>query len=68
VDQPAAWEELRAGLARFPDRVMFGTDHPSGTGTLAEMYREVRAFGLPGGVERRTLGETARGLVRLASK
>jgi uncharacterized protein len=66
VDQAGAWEELRAGLARFPDRVMFGTDHPSGTGTLAEMYREVRAFGLSEGLERRLLGETARDLTRPA--
>lgn len=59
----SAWEELRQGLRAFPDRVMFGTDHPSGTGTLAQMYAEFRAFGLPEDLERRLLGETARRLV-----
>lgn len=59
----SAWEELRQGLRAFPDRVMFGTDHPSGTGTLAQMYDEFRAFGLPEDLERRLLGETARRLV-----
>jgi len=59
ADQRTAWEALRVGISRFPDRVMFGTDHPAGTGTLAGMYREVRAFGLPGPLEARLLGETA---------
>lgn len=59
----SAWEELRQGLQAFPDRVMFGTDHPSGTGTLVQMYDEFRAFGLPEDLERRLLGGTARRLV-----
>jgi len=59
----SAWEELRQGLRAFPDRVMFGTDHPSGTGTLVQMYDEFRAFGLPEDLERRLLGGTARRLV-----
>jgi uncharacterized protein len=63
TDQRSAWAELRCGLAAFPDRVMFGTDHPSGTGTLAGMYEEFQAFGLPEALERRLLGETARRLV-----
>jgi predicted TIM-barrel fold metal-dependent hydrolase len=62
-DQAAAWAELRRGIAAFPDRVMFGTDHPSGTGTLAEMYADVQAFGLPDDQAPRHLGETARRLV-----
>src|SRR5262245_41110805 len=62
-DQSVAWDALRAGLAAFPDRVMFGTDHPSGTGTLREMYAELDAFGLAPDVARRLLGETAHGLV-----
>ena len=57
--QAEVWAALRAGLAAFPDRVMFGTDHPSGTGTLTGMYEELRAFGLPAGVERAMLGDTA---------
>ena len=59
----SAWEELRQGLRAFPDRVMFGTDHPSGTGTLAQMYAELEAFGLAEDLARRLLGETARRLV-----
>ena len=64
--QDAAWAALRDGLTAFPDRVMFGTDHPSGTGTLEEMYRDFRAFGLPGELEERLLGETAQRLVEKA--
>lgn len=63
ASQPAAWAALRDGLAAFPGRVMFGTDHPAGTGTLAAMYREVRDFGLRPDVERALLGETASGLL-----
>lgn len=55
--------ELRDGLAAFPDRVMFGTDHPSGTGTLADMYREVRGFRLEPATEAALLGGTAQSLV-----
>ena len=61
--QPDVWDQLREGLAAFPDRVMFGTDHPSGTGTLAEMYREVRAFGLAPDLEAKLLGGTAHALI-----
>ncbi len=57
------WTELRHGIAAFPDRVMFGTDHPSGTGTLAQMYREFHEFGLPREIEPRLLGGTARMLL-----
>jgi predicted TIM-barrel fold metal-dependent hydrolase len=63
VDQAAVWAELRRGLAAFPDRVMFGTDHPSGTGTLAAMYADVEAFGLAPEVRAALLGATARRLV-----
>lgn len=52
-------EAVREGIAAFPDRVMFGTDHPSGTGTLATMYGDVREFGLPPASEARLLGENA---------
>ena len=61
--QLSAWDQLRQGLRTFPDRVMFGTDHPSGTGTLQGMYEEFHAFGLPPDLEQRLLGETARRLV-----
>jgi predicted TIM-barrel fold metal-dependent hydrolase len=62
-DQGSAWDALRAGVAAFPDRVMFGTDHPAGTGTLQEMYAEFGAFGLAPDVACRLLGETAHALV-----
>jgi predicted TIM-barrel fold metal-dependent hydrolase len=61
--QAAVWAELREGLRAFPDRVMFGTDHPSGTGTLRQMYEEFHAFGLAPDLERSLLGGTARRLV-----
>ncbi len=63
VEQGPAWAALREGLRAFPDRVMFGTDHPSGTGTLRQMYQEFHDFGLSADLERRLLGETARALV-----
>jgi predicted TIM-barrel fold metal-dependent hydrolase len=62
----SAWDELRAGLRAFPDRVMFGTDHPAGTGTLAEMYADLDAFGLSPALVRGLSGGTARGLVERA--
>lgn len=61
--QRAIWDRLREGLAAFPDRIMFGTDHPSGTGTLADMYRDVRDFGLPPALQARLLGENALALM-----
>jgi uncharacterized protein len=64
--QASAWAELRDGLKAFPDRVMFGTDHPSGTGTLAEMYGEFRTFGLEPELEERLLSGTALRLVAQA--
>jgi predicted TIM-barrel fold metal-dependent hydrolase len=63
VDQAAVWAELRRGLAAFPDRVLFGTDHPSGTGTLAAMYADVEGFGLAPELRAALLGATARRLV-----
>lgn len=59
----APWDQLREGIEAFPDRVMFGTDHPSGTGTLAEMYEDFHAFGLAPEVEAKLLGGTALRLV-----
>lgn len=62
ANQRALEAELRQGLSTFPDRVTFGTDHPAGVGSLKEMYREVRDFGLPREIEQQLLGETARRL------
>jgi len=62
--QPEIWARLREGLAAFPDRVMFGTDHPSGTGWLADMYADVRAFGLAPELEAKLLGGNALALMQ----
>jgi len=64
IDQPAIQARLRDGIVAFPDRIMFGTDHPSGTGHLADMYGEVRAVGLPPALESRLLGDNAVALMR----
>jgi predicted TIM-barrel fold metal-dependent hydrolase len=63
-DQQVAQSALREGLARFPDRVLFGTDHPAGTSTLAAMYADAQRFGMTADTERRVLGETAARLTR----
>ena len=59
-----AQADLRAGVAAFPQRVMFGSDHPAGAGSLAQIYADVRAFGLPPEDERWVLGDTAAALMR----
>jgi predicted TIM-barrel fold metal-dependent hydrolase len=67
-DQAGAWAQLREGLRAFPERVMFGTDHPAGAGTLGEIYAEFRAFGLGPDLERALLGGTARRLMAQAPR
>ena len=59
ADRDVALAQFREGVERFPDRVLFGTDHPAWMGTLAGMYGEVHAFGLSPDLERRLLGENA---------
>ncbi len=63
ADQAAAWAALRRGLEAFPDRVMFGTDHPSGAGTLKEIYQEFHDFGFAPHLERALLSGTAGALM-----
>jgi len=55
----AARGALRDGVAAFPDRVMFGTDHPSGPGTLADMYGDFARFDLPAATHAKVAGLTA---------
>jgi hypothetical protein len=43
---------------------MFGTDHPAGAGSLAQMYADVDAFGLEAPLREAVLGGTALGLMR----
>lgn len=57
ADSPRA--QLSDGIAALPDRVMFGSDHPSGPGTLAEMYRDFKTLGLAPDVEAKVAGQTA---------
>ena len=47
----------------FPDRIMFGSDHPAGMGSLAQIYQDFYNFGLSERAQRALLGETARRLV-----
>lgn len=54
---------LVEGLRAHSDRIMFGSDHPAGMGTLAEVYRGLDAQGLPERVKENLLGETARRFV-----
>lgn len=67
-DQDRAWAELQEGLRLFPERVMFGTDHPAGAGTLEQIYREFYAFPLPEDVRRGLLLETAGRLINRPDK
>ena len=51
---------LLEGLRAHSDRIMFGSDHPAGMGTLADVYQGLDAQGLPERVKENLLGETAR--------
>jgi predicted TIM-barrel fold metal-dependent hydrolase len=54
---------LLDGLATRSDRVMFGSDHPAGMGSLEEIYRTLDRLGLSETVRENLLGETARRFV-----
>jgi hypothetical protein len=43
---------------------MFGTDHPAGSGTLAEIYRTLDKVGLGETVRERLVGGTAERFVK----
>lgn len=43
---------------------MFGTDHPSGSGTLVEIYKVLDGVGLREDVKERLLGATAERFVQ----
>jgi predicted TIM-barrel fold metal-dependent hydrolase len=55
--------QLLDGLAARSDRVMFGSDHPAGMGSLEEIYRTLDTLGLSETVKENLLGETARRFV-----
>ena len=54
---------LREGVEAFPDRIMFGSDHPAGLGGLAQIYRDFDDFGLSDRARAALLGGTARRLI-----
>ena len=61
---PEGWaRELFEGLANHSDRIMFGSDHPAGMGTLDEVYRTLDGLRLSETVKENLLGETARRFV-----
>lgn len=50
---------LLAGLGPRSERIMFGTDHPTGSGTLEEIYQALDRAGLPETLRERLVGGTA---------
>ncbi len=54
-----ARELLFEGLGPRSERVMFGTDHPTGAGTLEEIYRTLDRAGLAAPLRERLVGGTA---------
>lgn len=56
-------KKLLDGIATWSERVMFGSDHPAGMGSLEEIYRTLEVLGLSETVRENLLGETARRFV-----
>lgn len=54
---------LLEGIGAHSDRIMFGSDHPAGMGTLEEIYRTLDDLRFPETVKENLLGETARRFV-----
>ena len=54
-----AKELLLEGLGPHSERIMFGTDHPTGAGTLEEIYQTLDRAGLPETLRERLVGGTA---------
>lgn len=55
--------ELRDAVEAHRDRVLFGSDHPAGMGTVEETVSQVASFGLEKGTVERVLYGNARDLV-----
>lgn len=55
---------LLEGLGPHSERIMVGTDHPAGSGTLEEIYRTMDGAGLGEPVRERLAGGTAARFVR----
>lgn len=56
-------ELLRRELPRFSDRLLFGSDHPVGLGSLAQIHADLDALDLPEGVLEAMIWSNARRLV-----
>ena len=56
---PGAKELLLEGLGPHSERIMFGTDHPTGSGTLEEIYQALDRAGLASTLRERLVGGTA---------
>ena len=55
---------LLEGIGPHSERIMFGTDHPAGSGTLEEIYQTLDGAGLGESVRERLVGGTAERFVR----
>ncbi|MFH1539143.1 MAG: amidohydrolase family protein [bacterium] len=58
LDTPEA-RVLIAEVPRHSDRLLFGTDHPAGMGTVEKIYRDMRLFGFDAEVARRITFQNA---------
>jgi len=52
-------EVAREGMERWCERIMFGTDHPAGMGTIESIVQDLRDFGLSPKAESEILHGTA---------
>jgi predicted TIM-barrel fold metal-dependent hydrolase len=57
-------DHFEALLADFSERIMFGTDHPVGMGSVAEIYAGLDSFGLDEAVRCELVGLTAERFLR----
>jgi predicted TIM-barrel fold metal-dependent hydrolase len=58
-----SFETMRDGLERFPGRTLFGTDHPAGMGSYAEVWSDLAGAPLSAEVRAMLRGGAARGLI-----
>jgi len=57
-------EAFCEGLEKHAGRVIFGSDHPAGMGTLRDIYAEIENFGLPENVRMSLVCEAPMNLLR----
>ena len=58
-EYPTERRLLFDGIGARSERIMFGTDHPVGSGTIEEIHRVFEAAGLAADVRERLVGGTA---------